>query len=240
LVRAWAVALFASALLFSLAPGIDLRVSGLFAADGHFPLADVRALERVRQVIWQASQGAVVLAIIGLVASGATGRPALWLPQRAWGFILALYVLAPGIVVNAGLKTHWGRARPANVSEFGGMSQFTPALMPADECLRNCSFVSGEAASAAALAISLVVALVALRGRMSPRAFRLWICVAVAVAVVGGLLRVATGRHFLSDVVFAWLMTAGVALALRALARGRLADLLPNSRHAQNDLAPSS
>jgi membrane-associated phospholipid phosphatase len=39
----------------------------------------------------------------------------------------------------------------------------------------------------------------------------------VAVALVGGLLRVATGRHFLSDVVFAWLITAGVALALRAL-----------------------
>jgi lipid A 4'-phosphatase len=171
------------------------------------------------------------VAVVGFVAAGATGRVALWLPQRAWGFILALYILAPGLLVNAGLKSHWGRARPAAVQEFGGTAQFTPALQPADECLRNCSFVSGEASAAAALAISVAAGLYVLRGRMAPVTLRAGLWAAFAVAVLGSLLRLATGRHFLSDVVFAWLLTAGVALVLWVTVLQTRAAASPVLRH---------
>ncbi len=231
LLRAWVVAMLLAALLFTLMPGIDLGVSGLFAARGRFPLADIAALEWLRLRIWELSEALLAVAAVGFVVAGATGRVALWLPQRAWAFILSLYLLAPGLLVNAGLKTHWGRARPASVVEFGGSAQFTPALLPTDECLRNCSFVSGEASAAAALAISAAVGLFALRARMSPGTFRAGMWMALAVAVLGGLLRLATGRHFLSDVVFAWLLTAGVALALQMLFLGRPATAAPIPRH---------
>jgi lipid A 4'-phosphatase len=211
------MAVLAAVTLFSAAPGLDLAVSGLFHADGAFPLAGLPQLEVLRIRIWDLSEIVVAAALAGVVAARATGRAALWLPARAWAFVVALYVVGPGLIVNLGLKSHWGRARPANVTEFGGTQTFTPALQPATECARNCSFVSGEAASAAALGIAMAVALAVLRPRLPDRTWRLGLAAAVAVALVGGLLRVATGRHFLSDVVFAWLITAGVALALRAL-----------------------
>lgn len=231
LLRAWAVAMLAATLLFSLAPGIDLGASGLFAVHGRFPLAEVPALEWLRMWIWSLSETLVAVAVIGFVAAGATGRVALWLPQRAWGFILALYILGPGLLVNAGLKSHWGRARPATVEQFGGTAHFTPALQPADECLRNCSFVSGEASAAAALVISVAVALFVWRRRVAPGTLRLWFGAVLAVAVLGSLLRLVTGRHFLSDVIFAWLLTAGVALALLMLVRPWRAAAAPGPRH---------
>lgn len=52
------------------------------------------------------------------------------------------------------------------------------------------------------------------------RLFRAWLVSAWAIlaasvlALFGGGLRVAFGRHFLSDVVFSWLIVIGVALAV--------------------------
>ena len=57
------------------------------------------------------------------------------------GLGLAALLLGPGWVVNEALKNHWGRARPEQVSDFGGAQRFTPALQPADQCVKNCSFV---------------------------------------------------------------------------------------------------
>jgi lipid A 4'-phosphatase len=116
--------------------------------------------------------------------------------------------------VNGILKEHWGRARPEQV--FGGEAEFTAPLVIADECARNCSFVSGEAAAAAALAI--VVGALSWP-TLGPRGRRRAVALLGSVASAAGLMRVATGRHFLSDVVFAALVTAFVALALWTLMR---------------------
>ena len=59
-------------------------------------------------------------------------------------FVLAALALGPGLVVNAGFKDHWGRARPRDVTQFSGERTFTPALQPTDQCDRNCSFVAGH------------------------------------------------------------------------------------------------
>jgi lipid A 4'-phosphatase len=111
--------------------------------------------------------------------------------------------------VSGVLKEHWGRARPAQV--FSGEAEFTPPFVIADECARNCSFVSGEASSATALAIvSCVLLWPVLGGRDRRRAVLLLSGVAAAAA----LMRIVTGRHFLSDVVFAAYLTSFVAWAL--------------------------
>ena len=67
------------------------------------------------------------------------------LAQARWCFLAAMLAIGPGLVANVILKDNWGRARPRQVVEFGGTKQFTPPLVPVRECVRNCSFVSGEA-----------------------------------------------------------------------------------------------
>ncbi len=121
----------------------------------------------------------------------------------------------PYIVANLMLKDHWGRARPRQVTEFGGSKTFTPPLIPAKQCPRNCSFVSGEAASI--FLPFYAVAFVALQ----------WDAVLVVAGTLLGLasgaVRVSQGAHFLSDVIFAGVfMALTVGLVYRAIL-GRVA-----------------
>jgi lipid A 4'-phosphatase len=106
-----------------------------------------------------------------------------------------------------------GRARPDEVTHFGGARTFTPAFVPADQCESNCSFVSGHAAFVFG---GFAVALVARRRRATT----------LLVAVLGGLAglgRMLQGAHFLSDIVFAGVFMYAVAWLLhRALYRDAL------------------
>ncbi len=219
LARAWLLACVVAALIFSAMPWIDLRVSALFFDGRGFPLEKAAPLAWLRYRIWDASILLTAVALAGLVVGKATGRPGLWLPPRVWGFVLALYGIGVGVVTNLLLKDNWGRARPSQVTEFGGTKLFTAPLLPADQCAQNCSFVSGEGSAAAALGLSLAVIAWHLRHRIGPR--RLWQvwALALVLALAGSLLRIVTGRHFLSDVVFSWLVVAGVGLALAPLLR---------------------
>src|SRR5271154_5111197 len=139
--------LVASLMLFWLVPGVDLFVSGLFYDPQHgFTLAawpPLRALEgSIRWVTWTI----LIIAAIGAAWLRLTGRPLWRLDRNALIFLVAALAIGPGILVNTVLKDHWGRARPYQVEAFGGELQFNPAPLPADQCQRNCSFVSGHAA----------------------------------------------------------------------------------------------
>jgi membrane-associated phospholipid phosphatase len=105
------------------------------------------------------------------------------------------------------LKDHWGRARPYQIEAFGGTHQFTPAPLPADQCQRNCSFVSGHAA----LGFSLVgFAFLMPTGR--PR--NLVLAAALSFGALVGLARIAAGHHFLSDIIDAGLVVVGTSWLL--------------------------
>jgi hypothetical protein len=69
-----------------------------------------------------------------------------------------------------------------------------------DQCTGNCSFVSGEASSAA-----WMVAVAALLPP-SVRRWALWPVVTYAVAL--SMTRLAFGGHFLSDILLSWSLTA--------------------------------
>lgn len=212
-----AAALVAAAALLALAPGIDLAVSAALHGPGGFVLSGSPVAEAVRDLLWQLSNLLMLAAVAGLFLAQVTGRDALWLPRRLWLFVLALYVIGPGLIVNLGLKAHWGRARPETVAEFGGTAAFTPVLTPASECARNCSFASGEVAAAAALALSALAILNHLRPRLTGAEYRGWLAAALAAVPLAMVLRVGAGRHFLSDAVFAVLIVAAVAVALDRL-----------------------
>lgn len=205
--------------LFQLWPGIDLWVSGQFySADAGFALAGDPALQLLRSLLWNAATLVALASALALGLSAFLGASARVSP-RIWAFATLMFVLGPGLIVNGILKTFWGRARPRDIEAFGGNLQFTPPVGLTDECARNCSFVSGEAASAVTLAIVIGVLL---WHRLPQGAIRRGIvALLVLLALTGSGLRVAMGGHFLSDVLFAALIVWALALGLaRALDLG--------------------
>lgn len=186
---------------FLIAPGVDFAVSEAFHRAGEgFPLAQEPALRALRK----SSTWVMGLALLGvLVALGrrvAGGRPFTSRTARKAWFLLAGLALGPGLLVNGVLKAMWGRPRPVHLEAFGGDAPYVPVWQVSDWCDANCSFVSGEAASAAWTVAAVV---------MLPPAIRRWV---IGPAVVYGaalsLNRLAFGGHFLSDVLLSWSLTA--------------------------------
>lgn len=211
LANAWLLCAVISMLVFTSLSAIDVRFSRIFFDGFKFPAANVQIYQSIRHFTWNLGLLLALLCAIGSVF-GFFRRPFLWVEPRKWYFSTLLIVTGPGLVVNEGLKKFWGRARPAEILEFGGTQDFTPALIPADQCARNCSFVSGEASSAVALAVIVWVLTAHVKGQLFRRALRF---AAILLAITASFLRIYTGRHFLSDVIFAALIVTGLALLLR-------------------------
>lgn len=219
--RRWAIALavltLVSVLVFELRPGIDIAVSRFFYAPATgFRMANDPAAVAARWIIWRLSEAIVFLSLAALVFA-AFDRRIAWVEPRRWGFVALLYLAGPLFLVNGILKTYSGRARPADIVEFGGRAQFTAPFQIADQCARNCSFVSGEGAAAVALAIAVAVLVSAPAIGLAPTTRRAYIGGGAAVAFTGSFLRLATGRHFLSDTIFAALFVGMIAVFLHYL-----------------------
>lgn len=184
--------LFAGAVfLFIVAPGIDIATSRLF-----FSPQEGFAL---RNTTWVKLfyEGSPLLVRAWIVILIAVALLSLWSRfrrlRRPALFLLAVILLGPGLIVTI-LKDHWDRARPVEIVQFGGTKQFTPAWVISDQCDDNCSFVSGHASGAfSLLALAWVF----------PRRRQFWLIVGTLWGAHMGLVRIAQGGHFLSDVVFA-------------------------------------
>lgn len=204
----------AATVIFSVWPVIDLWASHLFySAQRGFLLANNPAAEAIRQAIWRGSELVALGSLAGLILA-AFHRRIAGIPARVWGFVVLLYALGPGLIVDGLLKSYSGRARPAEILQFGGDKLFSPALIVSDQCQDNCSFVSGEGSGAAALSISLIVILTVLRDRIGTAAYRTLVAISALLGLVGATLRMMTGRHYLSDTVFAVLIVGFIALGL--------------------------
>lgn len=186
--------------LFLLFPEIDLAVSGWFWSAGAGWLGMRRPFlvllhDAVGPVIW----GAFFLLLAGWLGSWA-GRAPDWLKRgrRALGYLALAILLGPGLVVNVLFKDQWGRARPNQIEAFGGERQFTPAWVLSDQCQNNCAFVCGDASIGFVL---LALAYVSRRPRR-------WHAAGLLAGGFLGLMRVAQGGHFFSDVVFSWYAVA--------------------------------
>jgi lipid A 4'-phosphatase len=206
-VAAFGAALVAAAALFLFFPGIDLWAAGLFyrPGDGFFlsSWGPVRAVYAAVPYLTDA----VVIGVVALYLLGLRrGRPVWRVDGRGAAFLLLALALGPGLLVNTVLKDHWGRARPTQVTEFGGTQIFSPAPLPADQCARNCSFPAGHPA----MGFYLVSFALLLQDRRRSAAAG----AAVAVGALVGVARMAQGGHFLSDVVFSGLLVCGVSVLL--------------------------
>ena len=206
----WSTVLASCVLLYTVWPQLDLTVSRMafdpqrgFLAAGSVVIAWIH--HAVPIAGWLLFVGGILLAL------GFPRRRSLRL--RIVGAALAISMLA-GVAgaVNGVLKSHWGRARPVHVFEFGGTSQYTPPLVITRQCERNCSFVSGHASTG--------FALMAL-GIYGKRRQRLrWLVIGWAAGLSLGAIRIAQGGHFMGDVLFAGLLMWGLCLAMRPMLLG--------------------
>ncbi|MGE4218755.1 MAG: phosphatase PAP2 family protein [Alphaproteobacteria bacterium] len=205
----------AVALIFTLFPGLDLFVSGLFYDPAHgFVLERTQLLLFLDGTMRPLLRFGAIAASIFFLLKAVSERPVHWDRSRRIYFVLTSVLLGPGLLVSVILKPHWGRARPIQTEPFGGEKLFTPPLQIADQCVGNCSFVSGDVSFFAAL---LAIALLA---RPTRRAF--WVGVVAVLTALVILKRLAAGAHFFSDTLFATLFPVLVVLlAYRWMLEGK-------------------
>ena len=204
--------------IFGAWPGLDLWVSGLFfASKTGFDGFASSGWNQLRLAIWRLSELVLALSILAYLTQLLVPFPLLRATRRLSGFAALLYLLGPGLLVDVLLKPFWGRARPAQVSEFGGTLAFSPPHVLSHQCTSNCSFVAGEMAGAVALAVVLFLVVDRMKGRISLSHRRIVQGLILLVPLFVGVQRIAAGRHFLSDVLLSTIFVLLCAVLLKAL-----------------------
>src|SRR5579872_4064913 len=188
-------------LLFGIYPELDLKLAALFF-DPHarsFPFKLDWWAELARNgamwIAWALTLPAIVALVVKLVRPD---RPLL-MSGRAVVFLLLTMAMSAGVLTNLTFKSYWGRPRPVQVTQFGGDLPFVPWWDPRGRCGHNCSFFSGEAATAFWTYAPAALA---------PPAWRPLAYVAATVfGLATSVLRMAFGGHFFTDVTIASLVT---------------------------------
>lgn len=187
-------------IVFGVFPELDLKIAALFydPASHRFPMQASHLASFARDAAMWITWAFALPALVSLAVKIVLPRRRMLVSPRVTLFLTLSIVLTAGIISNAGFKTYWGRPRPVATAEFGGPWQFKAWWNPTGQCPRNCSFYSGEATTAfwtyapAALAPP----------QWRPLAY-------VAATVFGlatGLLRMAFGGHYFTDVIFGGVM----------------------------------
>lgn len=177
----------ASAILFISYPQIDLYFSSLFYTNGFYLRGSMYEMFFYKSVPILITFFAT--ATLSLFAYNFfTKKSILGVNGRVAIYCVLVLSLAPGLIVNTILKEHWGRARPAEIVQFGGTKKFTPAFVISDQ--GGNSFSSGHGAAAFSL---LGFALLAKRRR------KFWIALALSYGIAVSFARIIAGGHFLSD-----------------------------------------
>lgn len=191
--------------------GTDLAIASLFfdAVKGRFPAASDPLLQDLRSTGYASVIGCVALMIATLVVKWLLPSRRLLIPGRATLFLALTLAIGPGILINGIFKSYWGRPRPVEVSQFGGTKPFVPWWSTSGTCANNCSFASGEAATAAWMFGPAIL--------VPPP----WRAAALAAAgvftITMSVLRMSFGGHFLTDVLFGILMTGLVIWTMHGL-----------------------
>lgn len=210
----WAILALVPLVLF---PGMDIAVSALFfdAATRSFPFRIHPLGEFARKILPIFLFAAAGLIALAGVASAFIKRPVAGIRPRMALLVVASLALGPGLTVNVVLKDNWGRARPSTIAEFNAGHQparrFTPALALSDQCPDNCSFPSGHAA--------LGFWTVSLALLAPPRRRAAALAAAFAFGTAMGVVRIAQGGHFLSDVAFSGVIVVAITMGLYRLIR---------------------
>jgi lipid A 4'-phosphatase len=194
--------------VFALWPELDLKAAHSFYHRGSFFGGD--EVLRLAREFFRVAPFVVLAAYAALWLAKRSGVKLRWAPSgRALIFLIATIAIGPGLIVNLGLKDHWGRPRPYQTQGFSGDEPFRPWYALDGACKRNCSFVSGEAATG--------FWTVAPASVLPPPWRAPAIVAAFGFGAAASLLRLAFGGHYLSDVLLGGLITLIVIETVRRL-----------------------
>jgi lipid A 4'-phosphatase len=194
--------------VFAIWPALDLAGARAFYHQGGF--FGRNDFERFGRDFFRVTPFVVLVAYAALWLAKHLGVRLPWAPSgRAMIFLIATMIIGPGLIVNVGLKDHWHRPRPVQTQDFNGASPFTPWYDDKGACKKNCSFVSGEAATGFWMVAPASVLPPPWRGPAIIAAF--------AFGFGASLLRLAFGGHYLSDVLLGGLITLIVVEIVRRL-----------------------
>jgi lipid A 4'-phosphatase len=194
--------------LFAVRPDLDLAIAHRFYDGGGF--IGQAALEKFGRDVFRVTPFVVLALYAALWLAKRYGRWDRWAPSgRAMVFLIATLAIGPGVVVNLSLKDHWHRPRPINTQGFNGSAEFKPWYDGSGECKKNCSFVSGEAATGFWMVAPASVLPPPVRGPA--------IVLAFAFGAGASLLRMAFGGHYVSDVLLGGLVTLIIVELARIL-----------------------
>lgn len=194
--------------LFLNFPKIDLWFSSFFFSDS-FAHSGNRTFGFIRYIFIDGLKGVAVLSVVMLIRSWMIGQRRA-VPIQVWAYVVSTFIMGPIVMANGLFKAYWGRARPADIEFFGGSADFSPPILISDQCDSNCSFVSGEGS---AIATFIIVFTVIIWPNLTRRWKAATLYVGLPLSLIGISLRIMTGRHFLSDTIFAVLFCAAIAWA---------------------------
>ena len=202
--------------------GVDIAFSRLFFSEtactttsaalhcGSFPWGQNMVLSTARSILFFLPADLLIVMVVWAVDDYYRHPDARnMVLQHNVRILAATWLIDVVLIVNVWLKEYSGRPRPASTTLFGGNQDFTAVANFSGACTSNCSFISGEAASAGWIMCTLAIL---------PARWRriLWAPV-TTLAIFTAFLRVSFGRHFLSDALLGFLSAPVVFTLLIAL-----------------------
>ncbi len=197
-----ALGLFAViAVVFGVWPELDLKLAALFydPETKRFPITSLPGAQFARDAAMWIAWAFVLPSIVALIVKLIWPNRPLLVKGRTMAFLILTMLMSAGVLTNFTFKTFWSRPRPVMATEFNGPWQFKAWWDPTGQCGHNCSFFSGEGATAFWTYAPAALAPPAVR----PYAY--------AAATVFGIAtsgwRMAFGGHFFTDVTIAGLVS---------------------------------
>ena len=188
---------------------IDISVSARYYTPGAgFTFNDTELAVLLKQVVRPTFKLATILSLLFILLLAFLMPQAMKNMRRHALFLFTCLALGPALMAEGVLKNVFGRARPQDITEFGGDLIFSPAWVISGECSRNCSFVSGDVSG---VAILMAIPLIVTRFRLA---------LTIPILALTGLTmayRVLAGKHFLSDAVISACLTIGLVYFIHYL-----------------------
>ena len=142
-------------------------------------------------------------------------------PYKKIGLFLAVFmILGPGLIVNTVFKDHWGRPRPADIVNFGGMENFHQTW-ERGEAGQGKSFPSGHAS----VGFFLFAPFFFLKKSHRTAALA-FLYLGIIFGLLMGMGRMIQGGHFLTDIIWSGVLTYITGYILYYIFRFDKEDLL--------------
>ena len=197
-------------IFFLVFPEFDIYFSSLFYENNKFISEKIIFIKSLRTFLKDLMVLIPIVALIILLVNFLKKKKSkTFLNLRVKMSLIGLIIgpiVGSGIIANWYFKDQWGRARPVQITEFGGDKYFTQAFVKSNQCEKNCSWISGESSAAFSFFVGTLIL-------KNPLFFFLNLVFGIIVSFC----RISMGGHFLSDNLFALFFMVYLAIAFKYL-----------------------